>query len=147
HLVPVTCQRGPQCPPDRRLVVDHQHPLPAHDFPSPLLSDSSTGNVKRNVVPSPTRLSTEIRPPCASTNPFAIANPIPVPGTRPVFSARKNLSKRWGTSLGGMPGPVSRTASSIAPRTCRAASVTTVPGGVYLRAFSPRFISTCAIST
>lgn len=37
------------------------------------------GIVKKNVEPRPSVLSTQIRPPCASTRPFAMDNPRPVP--------------------------------------------------------------------
>ena len=47
----------------------------------------ATGNVKKNFVPRPCSLSTQIWPPCASTIPFAIGNPSPHPS--PVESERR----------------------------------------------------------
>src|SRR5436309_3496009 len=40
-----------------------------------------TGNVKRKILPPPGRSSTQICPPCASTNPLLTAKPSPEPGT------------------------------------------------------------------
>ncbi len=53
-----------------------------------------TGSVKANVAPCPTRLFTQIRPPCSSTNLRHRASPSPVPSTflSPVPTCR-NSSK------------------------------------------------------
>ena len=43
------------------------------------LGDGLSGNVKENVEPLPTSLSTQILPSCSSTNFLAKVNPSPVP--------------------------------------------------------------------
>gem|GEM_PF-3574586 len=47
-----------------------------------------------NALPSPTVLSTQIQPPCASTKPFAIDSPRPEPETREIRAVllRQKLS-------------------------------------------------------
>jgi hypothetical protein len=42
----------------------------------------ATGIVQENVVPSPSSLSTEICPPCASTMPLTMYSPSPAPVQR-----------------------------------------------------------------
>src|SRR3989442_14224310 len=52
----------------------------AMSFHDPLEGTETTGNVKRKILPPPGRSSTQICPPCASTNPLLTANPSPEPG-------------------------------------------------------------------
>ncbi len=44
-----------------------------------MLRPYETGRLTRTTVPSPGALCAEIVPPCASTSPFAIASPSPMP--------------------------------------------------------------------
>ena len=76
------------------VVVDHQdpHALDGHraDVPSfagHLPSASSKRAVKWKVLPRPTSLSTQIRPPISSTSREAMASPRPVPPKRRVVVA------------------------------------------------------------
>src|SRR5579862_5081740 len=57
-----------------------------HTLTSDLGSSTSTatGMVNENVLPDPTSLSTQMRPPCASTMPLAMERPSPVPRLTPV---------------------------------------------------------------
>src|SRR5262245_40008625 len=48
-------------------------------------SSVTIGRVKKKVVPLPTTLSTQIRPPCNSTSARVIASPSPVPPIRRVL--------------------------------------------------------------
>src|SRR3569833_1481140 len=96
----------------------------------------------RNVVPRPSSLFTSIRPPCASTMPFAIGSPRPTPSRRR-RSACQNRSKIRDTCSGGMPGPVSLTLISTPLGIGSAASVTVPALGVNLIALPSRLPSAC----
>ena len=74
------------------LVLDdehpsHAHPCDGHDraaVPARLPSGRAaartrTGRVNRNVLPAPTVLSTQMRPPCSAMSRFEMARPRPVP--------------------------------------------------------------------
>ena len=54
---------------------------PFLDDQNQLGGDDLSGNVKQKVEPLPTSLSTQIFPPCSSTNFLAKVNPSPVPST------------------------------------------------------------------
>src|SRR5262249_14900758 len=74
----------------------------------------STGRWMRKVVPTPSRLSSSMAPPCASTIAFAIPSPSPVPGIARFVAAeeRKKRSNSRVCSSAGMPIPLSRTSST-----------------------------------
>ena len=60
------------------------------------------------------------------------------------FSPRAKRSNTCGSSAAGMPGPVSVTVRTTSPVRLSGASptVTSVPGGVWVRALASRFVST-----
>ena len=70
------------------------------------------GNRRWNVVPAPGSLSTQIFPLCASTTSFTIFVPRPVP---PFLVLTALAEKRRSRISGGIPRPVSATASAIPP--------------------------------
>ena len=78
---------------------------------SPPASDdeSTTGRVKRKVVPLPSRETNEMLPPERSITCLTMARPRPVPCSVKAlaFWARKNSSKRCSCASAGMPMPVS----------------------------------------
>src|SRR2546428_6808846 len=107
------------------------------------------GRVKWTVVPLPKSLSTQIRPPCASTTFLASASPRPLPAKVFFAYARPwyKRSKICGKSSGRIPGPVSATDTWITPALtsgCRR-SFTVAPSGLNLRAFENRLSRTCSI--
>src|SRR5580698_750203 len=69
-------------------------------------SATAMGSVKRNVVPAPSRLSTETWPPCDSTRRRTSARPSPVP---PLPGSPVNLPKMVGRRSASMPRPLSWT--------------------------------------
>src|SRR5205807_8859510 len=84
HLKAVRCETALQGTHDLNLIVNNQDARSAltHD---PMLSVLLTGNVKRKIAPPPSRSSTQIRPPCASTSPRHTARPNPEPVGRTVL--------------------------------------------------------------
>ena len=70
-----------------RLVFDDEHPRHAHERTATPVKPPSTsaaartrtGNVNRKLLPTPTVLSTQMRPPCNAMSRFEIASPRPVP--------------------------------------------------------------------
>src|SRR5204863_529293 len=119
------------------VVLDDQDEIPiAHAL---TLSGAGvrSGKVKVNVLPRPIALSTQIRPPCSSTNRFASARPRPVP-SRERSEARRacwDSSRTRSWSSGAMPIPVSRTVTTTSPLPRRAATSTRPPSAVNLTAF------------
>ena len=79
-------------------------------------STQSSAGVTVNHVPSPTRLDTSMRPPCASVSSRAIARPSPAPGSER-SGAWKNSSKMNGRSASAMPRP--RSSTETATGACR----------------------------
>ena len=69
----------------------------------------TSGSSIRNVVPPPGPIATEMLPPCSSMMPRQSDSPRPVPS--PGAFVVKNGSKILPWISGGMPGPVSATAS------------------------------------
>ena len=65
----------------RREALDplHAHANPQSGRVSQVYSGNLFGMVKLNLLPCPTTLSNQIRPPWASTIPFAMLNPKPAP--------------------------------------------------------------------
>lgn len=59
-------------------------------------NEFSSGIVKQTVVPLPTLLSTQIRPPCASTIALQMASPRPTPSWG-LARLWLNFSKTYGT--------------------------------------------------
>ena len=55
------------------VVLDHEDLLACHGYAG------RAGRVNTNVLPLPSSLSTQIRPPCSSTRRFDSASPRPVP--------------------------------------------------------------------
>src|SRR5581483_8754381 len=119
-----------------RVVVDDQDQLLRHRYAACL-----SGSVNRNVLPAPTAVSTHSRPPCSSTNLRDNGRPRPVPSRRVVCPC-SNSSKISSTSSGGMPAPVSATATSTAPSVNRADTSIRPSGGVNLIAFESRLKTT-----
>ena len=72
--------------PDPDAQAVHPHREPGHAS-SPSSSPRSTGRMKLNVLPTPISLSSQIRPPSASTSVLAIAMPTPV-SPRPAMRGR-----------------------------------------------------------
>ena len=62
------------------------------------------GSVKKNVLPTPTAVSTQILPPCASTMPLAMNRPSPVPPPAEAFPCQY-FSKMRRASARSIPGP------------------------------------------
>ena len=61
------------------VVFDDEDQLAAHDDLPPAAQPAASGRVKLKVLPRPSSLSTQMRPPCSSTNRCANARPKPVP--------------------------------------------------------------------
>ncbi len=93
---------------DRELEVFE----PARPTPPRPESAAPAGSVKWNVLPRPTSLSTQIRPPISSTSCEEMARPEPGPAVRARGRAvGLGEGSKIGPCLsGGMPMPVSRTA-------------------------------------
>ncbi len=106
--------------------------------------------VKWKVLPRPTSLSTQIRPPISATSWAEIAKPSPVPPYQRVIdpSACANGSKMTCCFSGGMPMPVSTTAK-CRPTSCllhlvrRSTAMTTSPRSVNLMALPTRLTTIC----
>src|SRR5262249_54577511 len=66
------------------------------------------GIEKKNVEPFPNSLSTQMRPPCISTNFLVMLSSSPVPPNSPVMvgSACRNSANMLSSWCGGMPIPV-----------------------------------------
>jgi two-component system cell cycle sensor histidine kinase/response regulator CckA len=106
--------------------------------------NSRVGSVNLTTVSTPGELSIQMRPPCPSTIPRAIARPNPAPDRLVRLDCQKR-SNTNGRSSGGIPAPVSRTANTTNGPSS-AASITTVrPSAVNLSALPMRFDSTCVI--
>ena len=106
--------------------------------------------VKWNVLPCPSSLSTQIRPPISSTSRLVIASPSPVPPKRRVveLSACVNASKIRSRLAAGCRRPVSRTTMwSIDRRPPRSACARRAPPprprSVNFMALPTRLTSTC----
>src|SRR5262245_20875091 len=107
--------RAPQDRLERRedvgLVVDGEdsgapHGLVPRSTRSPAgRGSAAAGSAIRNDAPCPQTDSAQIRPPLASTNPFAIARPRPAPLPPPVVEACWKGSNTRSSSPGGSPGP------------------------------------------
>src|SRR6266567_5478084 len=133
-------QVDPQCPQDRGLVVDHQHPGHESARGTGSTSRLATGSVTLTVSPPPGVSMAVIEPPMASVKPLATASPSPTPALRP--SNRWNGSKMCGFSAAGTPGPWSTTSSTtVSPRrlACKAGGCS---GGECLRALENRLART-----
>src|SRR5262245_14713479 len=75
---------------------------------------SACGMVNANSLPCPTALRTQIRPPCASTMPFAIDSPSPAPRWRAPSDDCQYRSKTRACLSGLIPGPLSVTENTTA---------------------------------
>ena len=124
----------------RRVVVDDEDPLAGEVREARRRARSSSAPRPRRRAarcgrsnPSPGSLSTEIVPPISSTRRFEIASPSPVPPKRRVVEASTWLNEvnSWSIRSGGIPIPVSRTASSTryepGPVSSASTSTTTSP--------------------
>src|SRR5216683_2935085 len=118
------------------VVLDDEDQLARHQ---------RRGNVKVNVDPVPSLLSTQIRPPCSSTNFLASVSPRPVPSCFLASSLPtwRNSSKMAAWSSGAIPIPVSVTATSTAPSLRLAFRLIWPPSGVNLTALERRLSKTC----
>ena len=114
-----------------RMVLALMRPSPA---------SRRNGIEKKNVDPRPTSLSTQIRPPCISTNFLAMLSPSPVPRTRGRSSRRPAGTRRRGgrSAPVGMPIPVSDTRKRSASSR-RSTPISTRPCRVNLSALPARF--------
>src|SRR5439155_20659999 len=110
------------------VVVDDQDEQPA------VLAHAATvaGRVKWNVLPRPSSLWTQRRPPWSSTNRLLSVSPSPVPSRVPPggSTACWNSSKIRSWSSGEIPTPVSATAISTTPSWRLARTSTRPPEGV-----------------
>src|SRR5215813_3795935 len=106
-----------------------------------------SGKVKLKVEPLPTSLSTQIFPPCSSTNFLAKVNPSPVPSIFLALSPPtwRNSSKIFAWSSGEIPIPVSLTEISTEPSACLALMPIRPPSGVNLTALESRLSRICLI--
>ena len=95
------------------------------------LAAAGIGSVMVNTAPGlSVRFAAVIVPCIASTKPRAIASPRPVPArTWSPFCARKNLSKMFSRSAGGMPSPSSMICSETVAAFCQASTWMVVPAG------------------
>ena len=102
-----------------------------------------SATVKWNVLPRPTTLSTQIRPPICSTSWREIASPSPVPPKRRVVeaSACAKASKMTRLLSAGMPMPV----SAMATRKVTASGVTA--SASTCTETSPRSVNLIALPT
>src|SRR3989441_955524 len=125
-----------------------QEPAPIHRIETgagaaaPTLEGVS-GSENEKVLPRPTTLSTQMRPPCSSTRRFASASPSPVPSLPRAVLVCSNSWKMRKMSSGAMPGPVSFTAKNTCPSLRRALTSTRPRSGVNFTAFDRRFTRTC----
>src|ERR671936_312515 len=119
-----------------RVVVDDEDDLPGHH------ASCRTGRVKRNVLPRPTSLSTQSRPPCSSTSFRESGRPRPVPSARLPSEVCSNSSKIVSNSSAEIPGPVSATAISTSPSSSRAEMSIRPSRGVNLTALEIRLKTT-----
>src|SRR6476619_2986868 len=129
--------------PHEGLIVDQQDGHPLHDTLSTNDRSLDNGRHKVNVVPFPTSLSTRILPPCRSAMRRLTESPSPVPS--PSFFVVKNGSKIRGSTVGGMPEPVSLTSTRHTPSATDVRIVSTPPPFMACTAFRIRFIKTCSI--
>src|SRR5262249_4597176 len=119
------------------VVLDHEHTPASHRY-------DLAGSVNTNVLPSPSSLSTQIRPPCSSTSFFESASPRPVPSrSSSPGSACWNSSKIRAWSAAASPGPVSATETQTSPSTRAVLTSTAPPAGVNFTAFERRLKITC----
>src|SRR5262249_51870362 len=142
---PVRCalQEVADQPPVHLVVLDVQDGLLAH---ATLPASMRSGIVKRNVDPLPSSLSTQIRPPCISTNFLAMLRPSPVPPNSRaiVASACWNSAKSPSIRSLGMPIPVSATRKRKLPSKCSTA-ISTRPSRVNLSALPARLVRHCVM--
>ena len=93
-----------------------------------------------NSVPSLTWLVTRIFPRCFSMMPYTMLSPMPIPS--PTFFVVKKGSKIFGSSLSGMPQPLSRIATvTRCPWEVVLIQTSPLPEMAWL-AFSNRFMKT-----
>ncbi|PAV92759.1 hypothetical protein WR25_06737 [Diploscapter pachys] len=131
HVVAGALQRLAEQPPDRRLIIHHQHPR-HQTCPSTIASRTivADGKTSVNRAPAPSsRLAASTPTPIASANALTIARPRPVPpADRSDPSKRRNVSKIALSAPGGRPGPSSTTDNrNVAPR-CAPTMRIAVPG-------------------
>src|SRR6266498_2273732 len=102
-----TAEQLPHDLPVVLVVFDIKDRLLAHT-PSSFVR---SGTAKKNVQPFPISLSTQMRPPCISTNFFVMLSPRPVPPNSrvTVASTCRNSAKTFSSSSCGIPMPVSTT--------------------------------------
>ena len=106
------------------------------------LGRGSPGSVKQTRAPPPSRSSAQIRPPCASTRPRAIASPSPAPRDEREWSPRQKRSNMRARASASRPSPVSSTATAPRPRAARRGPRPRRREGVCRSAFVRRFMST-----
>lgn len=111
---------------------------------------AARGSVTVNVLPVPgPSLAAAIVPPWSSHRLRAIVRPMPSPpcARSIVRSPWTNISNSCGSNSGAIPGPRSRTSTTIASPVSRAATWIGVCGPLYFDALIRRFWNTCASRT
>src|SRR5258708_4700215 len=112
------------------------------NFPS-----SAPGSATWNVLPWPTALSTQMRPPCSWAIPRQMYRPRPMPAydRASTFEARWKRSNTCAWSAAGIPMPWSRTVMRISPSSRQARVSTLASPSLYLRPFSTRLSTSCSM--
>jgi PAS domain S-box-containing protein len=124
-----------------QVAEDGVEPLAAAGCPA-----GAAGRATRSVVPPVLELSTSMSPPSASTMFRQMESPRPVP--TPCGFVVKNGSKMRSATSGGIPAPVSCTASTARPRASvpvetRISFASAFPSGMAWAALMSRFSATC----
>ena len=115
---PLRCRRRPRSPAPGRIPAGTEHRA----------RSCWSGSVKAKVEPAPTRLRTQIRPPCSSMNRRATASPRPVPSAACAAGPTcRNSSNIASWCSGAMPTPVSATEISDHPVPDRGGHVDPAP--------------------
>src|SRR5215217_2067607 len=157
HVVPARLQTGTKHTCQLWLIIHDQDPGLVSHLLSTIEAEYSNssppflspiGNVNSTRVPLPLPDSIQILPSCASTMPFAIARPIPVPAGSPVRIspsrvARKNLSNTRSRRSPGIPCPSSSTPICINSSPARRAVMLIIePFSEYFAALSTSVYTT-----
>src|SRR5687768_1813787 len=132
---------------DVRIVVHDQdrraHGYAAHVRPGAAeehhhSAPADSGSAMWKVLPLPSLLSAQIRPPWRATTSRQMKRPRPIPANlrSSTLLALRNLWKSWGRSPSGIPIPSSCTAMRPSCPSTQTRTLTGAPTGLYFRAFS-----------
>src|SRR5437867_12153632 len=110
HLESVGGQVPLQRPRDPGLIRNHEDARAAGSAHarlgiSPDAPSAVSGRANAKQAPPSGLFSAQIRPPCASTMPFATARPSPMPSDRPGLPGRLNGSNRRESASSEIPEP------------------------------------------